>query len=794
MTLSGITTRISSWWNNVNPIFKGIVSTIYFPSDNVSRKKRWLFNILKITCHIIFLLFLLIFLVYIGAFGHIPNYAELRQINNSNASTIFSADNVQMGRLYRQNRISVDSADISRNVVNALIATEDSRFFEHHGVDAQSTLRVLFKTLLMFDSSQGGGSTISQQLAKNLYPRKSYGPLTYPVAKIKEIIIARRIERTYTKGQILTLYLNTVPFGENVYGIEAASQRFFSRKAKWLDPPTAATLVGMLAANTAYNPRLHPDQSLARRNLVLARMAKSGYIDSLKLQQYTDTPLKLNYNKVDNETGLGIFFRQQIAQEAQEMLDALYGEDTYNVYTDGLEIHTTINSRLQRYAESAVAAHMTEVQRSFEKDWKGRDPWGDKTSIYTRAYEQSERYKDMKQHGLSADTIKARMERPVDMLLYTAKGMENIRMSPADSVRRAVTIMNAGFLAVDPHTGDVVAWVGGINHRLSQIDHIGMRRQVGSTFKPIVYSAALENGRIEPMTYIENKRRTYKDKWSPGNSDGKYGGWYSLKGALSKSINTVSAYLIDSLGPSAVVSLAHRLGIESDIPEVPSIALGTAEISLCEMVRAYQAFAVAGEVHDLRKIVSIKDHSGKVLYNNAQASSEQVLSESTAIYVNDMMQAVVDSGTARSLRNAYKLTIPLAGKTGTTQNGSDGWFICVSPGLVAGAWVGCDNPSIRFRSSYYGQGAYMALPIVGRFLGNAQHMLNYCGGEFPAPLDEEMESIMSLPLYCEEQPDVNALLENALYNEDDLPDEQEDPNDRPAHRFFRNIFDRIFNR
>lgn len=793
MTLSEIKTNITTWWDNANPIFKGIVSTIYFPSDCKSRKGRWLFNIIKIICHIIFLLFLLILLVYIGAFGHIPNYAELRQINNNNASTIFSADNVQMGRLYRQNRISVDSADISINVVNALIATEDSRFFEHHGVDAQSTLRVLFKTLLMFDSSQGGGSTISQQLAKNLYPRKSYGILTYPVAKIKEIIIARRIERTYSKGQILTLYLNTVPFGENVYGIEAASQRFFSRKAKWLDPPTAATLVGMLAANTAYNPRIHPDQSLARRNLVLSRMAKSGYIDSLKLHQYTETPLQLKYNKVDNETGLGIFFRQQIAQEAQELLDNLYGEDAYNVFTDGLEIHTTINSRLQRYAESAVAAHMTEVQRSFEKDWKGRNPWGDKSSIYTRAYEQSERYKEMVQQGLPADTIKARMERPVDMILYTPTGMENVRISPADSVRRAVTVMNAGFLAVDPHTGDVVAWVGGINHRLSQVDHIGMRRQVGSTFKPIVYSAALESGLFYPASYIENVRRTYAGKWSPGNSDGKYGGWYSLKGALSKSLNTVSAYLIDSIKASSVVSLAHRLGIECDIPEVPSIALGTAEISLYEMVRAYQAFAASGEVHDLRKIVTIKDHDGKVLYRNAQAASEQVLSESTAIYVNDMMQAVVDSGTARSLRNVYKLTMPLAGKTGTTQNGSDGWFISVAPGLVAGAWVGCDNPSIRFRSSYYGQGAYMALPIVGRFLGNAKTLTQYTGGEFPAPLDEEMESIMSLPLYSEEEPDVEALL-NDYYEDEEYSEEDEEENDRPVRRLFRNIFDRIFDR
>lgn len=789
--LQKVKIKTKSVWIKIKPTAEPIIRALYFPSDNPQRKKRWLINIGKIVGHFIFLFLLLITLVYVGAFGHIPTKNELKNINNNDASMIYSVDKVQLGRIYKQNRISVDSLSISKHVVNALIATEDSRFFEHHGVDAQSTLRVLFKTFLLLDFSQGGGSTISQQLAKNLYPRKSLGPLTYPVAKIKEIIIAERIEEIYSKSEILNLYLNTVPFGENVYGIEAASQRFFSRKAKWLEPPAAATLIGMLAANSAYNPRLHPEQSTARRNIVLSRMAKAGFIDSTKLEQYQATPLNLKYNRIDNENGIGIFFRYMVAQEAQTILDQLYGEDTYNIYTDGLEIHTTLNAQLQRQAERAVSAHMTTVQKAFDNQWKDKNPWGDNNAIYTRAYQRSERYKEMKSQGLPTDSIDARMNRPIEMNLYTANGLETFIMSPADSVRKAVTTLNTGFLAVDPHSGDIRAWVGGINRRLSQTDHVAMRRQVGSTFKPIVYATALENG-IDPTTYVENVRHTYSGGWSPSNSDGKYGGWYSLKGALSKSLNTVSAWLIDQVGPEAVVNLAHRMGIESDIPNVPSIALGTAEISLYEMIKAYQSFANGGAIHNLRTITKITDHDGKILYTSTPSEPEYVMSEQTAIYVNDMMKAVVDSGTARSLRSVYKLPFDLAGKTGTTQNGADGWFICCTPNLVAGAWVGSDMPAIRFRTSYYGQGAYMALPIVARTLSAVKNNETFVGGSFAEPLNDEMAVNMTLPLYCEEEPDRQQLFDIALNHYMGLDTLDVDIPKHPVRTFFRNIMQGIF--
>ncbi len=789
--LQEIKTWANNKWQRVRPTIMPIVKTIYYPSNHPQRKFRWAINIGKIVAHLIFLLLLLITLVFIGAFGHLPNEAELQKINNNNASMIYSADNVQLGRIYRQNRISVDSSNISKHVVNALIATEDSRFFEHHGVDAQSTLRVLFKTLLMFDFSQGGGSTISQQLAKNLYPRKSLGPLTYPVAKIKEIIIAQRLENVYSKSEILNLYLNTVPFGENVYGIEAASQRFFSRKAKWLEPPTAATLIGMLAANSAYNPRLHPEQSMARRNIVLSRMAKAGFIDSTKLEKYQAEPLGLKYNRIDNESGIGIFFRYIVAQEAQNILDDIYGEDFYNIYTDGLEVHTTLNSQLQRQAEKAMSAHMTTVQKAFDNQWKDREPWGDNKAIYTRAYERSERYREMKKQGLPDDTIEARMNRITNINIYTANGLETVTMSPADSVRKAVTVLNAGFLAVDPLSGDVKAWIGGINRHLSQTDHVGMRRQVGSTFKPIVYATALENG-IDPTTYVENVRHTYVGGWTPSNSDGKYGGWYSLKGALSKSLNTVSAWLIDQIGPATVAAMAHRMGIESEIPNVPSIALGTAEISLYEMVKAYQAFANGGSIHELRTITKITKQDGTILYSSTPSSPNYVMTEQTAIYVNDMMKAVVDSGTARSLRTIYKLPFEIAGKTGTTQNGADGWFICCTPRLVAGAWVGSDMPAIRFRTGYYGQGAYMALPIVARTLSGVKNNDNFVGGSFPEPLNEEMAVNMTLPLYCETEPDKQELFDIALNRYMGLDTLEIEMPQHPVRTFFKNIMQGIF--
>ncbi|MBP5366733.1 MAG: transglycosylase domain-containing protein [Bacteroidales bacterium] len=753
-----------------------ILKLLYFPSDNSRWYFRWLINAGKVLGHCIFLISLLVLLVYAGAFGALPTEADLLAISNSNASEIYSADSKLIGRIYLENRVSVDSSAISKNVINALVATEDSRFFEHHGVDFMSIGRVLVRSVLMFDKNQGGGSTISQQLAKNLFPRRRFGFLTFPVAKIKEIFIAQRIENMYNKEDILTLYLNTVPFGENVYGIEAAAQRFFGKKAKQLTVNEAATLVGLLAANTAYNPRLHPELSQTRRNVVLERMSRAGFLDSAQLATLKNEPIELNYNKIDNESGLAVFFRQKITDEAQSILNQLYGEGEYDVFTDGLTINTTIDSRLQEYAEAAVSEHLTDVQTNFDKQWQSADAWTEIEPIYRSAYEKSERYRKMIEAGFAAAKADSAMNDTVDMTVFTAKGSENVRQTPADSVRQALTTLNAGFVAYDPHNGDILAWVGGINYQLSQTDHVTIRRQVGSTFKPIVYAAALENG-IRPDTYVENVRRSYAKSWSPANSDGKYGGFYSLKGALSKSLNTVSAWLINEVGTDAVTAVARKLDIKSDIPQVPSIALGTAELTLGEMTRAYEAFATCGVVREPTAIVSIKDAKGEILYNAVRdVSGYQAIDSIAAVYVNDMMKAVVDSGTARSLRSVYGLKGNLIGKTGTTQNSADGWFIGATPNIVVGAWVGCDVPAVRFKSSRYGQGAYMALPIVGKFLSKVSKSKSskFAEGEFPPPLNDEMSVVMSFPLYSETEPDVDALYREAEFERFFAPDDTDD--------------------
>lgn len=676
--------------------------------------RQWVFIVLKAIGIVIALLLLFILSVYIGAWGHIPSSEELKHIENDNASELLDCRGNLLSRYYLRNRLSVDSADISKNVYQALVATEDSRFFEHSGIDTKSMARVFFKTFLMMDATQGGGSTISQQLAKNVFDRRELGFFTVPVAKIKEIIIASRLESVYTKDQILVLYLNTVPFGENVYGIEAASKRFFSRRAKWLDVPTAATLVGMLAANTKYNPRLNPERSVERRNIVIDRMFKAGYIDSTEMLKAKDTKLVLKYNTSDRDDGTAVFFRDIVGKQAQSILNEVYGEGEYNIYTDGLVIKSTIDITLQKIAEKAVIGHMEEVQKAFNKEWK------------------------------------------------------------SDSL----ATLSAGFLAVDPHTGNVLAWVGGVDHNYSQTEHVTLRRQVGSTFKPFVYATALENG-ISPITYVENIRRSY-GKWNPGNSDGKYGGFYSLKGALSKSLNTVSAWIIDKIGPDAVIDQAREMGIESPIPSVPSIALGTAELTLYEMTQGYIPFATGGISRPITYLTSIETRDGKVLFDIIpDRDGSEVLSHDNAVLIRDMLTAVVDSGTGRAIHRTYKIDTPFAGKTGTTQNGADGWFMGMTPNMVMGAWVGADNPSHHFKSSYYGQGAYMALPIVGRFaysISKTPSAVHYLQGEFPEPYDFDNKIAMLYPHRLDYYPNVDSIRVSILTDilgNDIIPDDDD---------------------
>ncbi len=699
-----------------------------------SIKKRFLIGLIKLGVIGIATSFIFCLFVYLGLFGALPTYDELSKIQNHSASEVFSADEKLMGRYFIEHRLTIDNDQVSGYVKDALVATEDSRFFEHSGLDIISLGRVIVRTIIFRDRAQGGGSTISQQLAKNLYPRMHLGFLTLPVGKMKEIYTAARLEKIYSKDDILVLYLNTVPFGEDIYGIEIASQRFFGKKSCDLNPAEAATLVGMLAANTAYNPRLNPERSLKRRNIVLKRMNEHGVISENDYIKWKQSKISLKYKRIDHNTGIAPYFREKIRVSAQRILEKEYG-DKYDIYSDGLKIFTTINASLQDFAEKAVDQHMKHLQEEFNQHWKGRSPWSKKPQLYTNALRNSMRYKKMKEAGHSDEKIFSAMEKKVPMTIYTHAGEKKVTMSPVDSVKHYLMLLNTGFVAINPRNGHVLAWVGGIDHKTYQYDHVTSKRLVGSTFKPIVYASALQNG-VSPCDFISNEQVVYEDydDWSPSNSNGKHEGYYSVKGGLVNSVNTVSAKLITQIGVDEVVNLAGDMGIKGDIPHYPSIALGTAELSLLEMVSAYTTFPNYGRPVEPLSLLRIEDRDGNILYENkGNIPSGEVYNEDVAYCIVELMQGVVDRGTGSSLRNVFHLKSDLAGKTGTTQDNSDGWFIGYTPNIVAGVWVGNDQPSIRFRSTALGSGAHMALPIFARFmqrLEKSSELRAYCKGSF----------------------------------------------------------------
>ncbi|MEM6632249.1 MAG: transglycosylase domain-containing protein [Bacteroidota bacterium] len=670
----------------------------------------------------LFLIYLLFFAsIYFGAFGPIPKKAELAAIKQPVATEVYASDEVLLGRYYVQNRTEVEYESLSPWLVQGLIATEDARFYSHSGVDYRSMARVMFKSILMGDRSSGGGSTISQQLAKNLFPRKSYKILSTPINKIREALTARRLEKIYTKEEIITQYLNTVPFGETTFGIRTAAKRFFNKTPATLNIEEAATLVGMLKATSYYNPRLHPERAQERRNTVLDRMAtyeviKPSMADSLKKLE-----VQLTYKRFTPIEGLAPYFRAHLTGPVQEILEA-YEKATgtsYNLYTEGLKIYTSIDSRLQTHAEQAVTHHMKGLQETFFKHWKDRTPWGKDVSVIERATLRSDRYKILKDRGLSEEEIIQNFATPVPMRIFSWEGEIDTVMKPIDSIMYYAKFLNAGFLAMDPHNGKIRAWVGGINFRHFKYDHVLARRQVGSTFKPIVYATALEQG-YTPCEYLENEQVVYEEyeNWSPGNADDQYGGLYSLAGGLTHSVNTISVALLMKAGVGPVVQKAYEMGIESDIPLEPSIALGTADLALYEMLPVYASIANGGYKTHLNYLERIEAPDGTLIYEADPPAStmDQVLSPQTAELMQRMLEQVVDSGTGRSLRYRYNLKGKIGGKTGTTQAHADGWFMGFTPSLVAGAWVGAEDPKVRFRSLSLGQGAKTALPIWGEFM------------------------------------------------------------------------------
>ena len=716
---------------------------------------------------------LLATLIYYGAFGKLPTYGELQAIQNNTASEVYSADGVLLGRYYVENRVNADFEEIPLDLVNALVATEDARFFEHSGIDARALARVAVKTVLLSDRSAGGGSTISQQLAKNLFPRRDYGLLTIPVNKLREIFVARRLEKIYTKEELLRLYLNTVPFGENIFGIKVAAQRFFNKSAGELRTEEAAVLVGMLKANTYYNPVNHPDRATRRRNVVLRQMQRYGYFDSTLTDSLQTLPLEVHQTEVRSDEGPATYFRAHLRQELEAILRKHPRPDgtPYNLYTDGLRIYTSIDSRLQRYAEEAVRTQMQTIQQRFHNDWarSKREPWGTEDDLL-QAVRQSRRYQSLQAKGMDEAAIMEVFNQPAPMDIFTWEQPEEPRQwTPLDSVKHYLTLLNAGLLAVDPQTGLVKAWVGGIDHHYIQFDHVKARRPIGSTFKPLVYAQALEQG-IDPCRYTSALRRTYPEyeNWSPRNSDGEYDGYYSMEGALSNSVNTVTVELLLEAGIDSVRAFAKTMGLEGNLPQGPAIGLGAVDGSLLELCRMYSAFANGGKHPKLHYLDRIETADGQTLIAFAQPDPDrftQVVSPETNAAMTHMLQAVVDSGTARRLRYEFGLRNAIGGKTGTTQNQSDGWFMGITPNLVVGAWVGAELPSIHFRTMRAGQGSSTALPIAGQFLRQTYRdrtFRNWAQAEFD-PLPDSLAFFLECPPYLEELPVAEDLYE--LYRE-----------------------------
>ncbi|BAX81636.1 transglycosylase domain-containing protein [Labilibaculum antarcticum] len=679
--------------------------------------------------------------VYIGLWGKLPDYATLKSIKNANASEIYSEDGVILGRVYAENRTDVNFKDISPDAINALIATEDVRFYEHQGVDQRSLLRVLVKSLVLRDKSSGGGSTLSQQLSKNLYPRRNFGLLSMPVNKTKEVITASRLEKIYSKKDILQLYLNTVSFGEKVFGIESASRQFFSKPASKLEIHECAVLIGMLKAPTFYNPRLHPERSKQRRNIVLSQMAKYEFIPKHKLKELQARPLLIHYQKQSTQAGLASYLREKIRTETNKILKDYPKEDGtyYDIYRDGLNIITTIDARMQTDAEKAVAEHMKNLQALFSQHWGNKNPWGNNIDVIEDAKVRSEHYKSLKQKGKSAKEINKIFNEKVSMKIFTWNGDKEVKMSPLDSIKHYVQLLKTGFLAMEPKSGKIKAWVGGINFDHFKYDHVKSKRQVGSVFKPIVYASALQEG-VSPFDYLPNERKVYEeyDNWSPRNADNLYEGSYSMEGALAESVNTIAVDVLLETGIRNTIVLAEEMGIESSLPKVPSLALGTANISLYEMIQVYATLANRGEHTDPYYISKIENNKGNLIvdFTINREENRYVLSPENADIINHMLQAVVNDGTGKSLRSVYGLKGELAGKTGTTQVQADGWYIGYNSNLVAGAWVGADDMRIHFNSLSLGQGASMALPIYGKFMNKLSTNRNfnrYTNSPIPKP-------------------------------------------------------------
>ena len=712
-------------------------------------------------------------------FGDMPTFEELENPETNLATEIYSADGKILGTYYIENRSNVSYEDISPYLVDAIVAIEDVRFYEHSGIDMKALFRVA-KGVATGNSDQGGGSTLTQQLAKNLFPRgENLSKSQLVIRKLQEWVTATKLEYNYSKDEIIAMYLNTVFYGHNAYGIKKAAETFFGKEPDSLNLQEAALLAGVVNAPTKFSPKRNPESSLGRRNLVLKRMETNGYIDEATYDSVSQIPIDLShFGVIDHKSGQATYFREFLRGMMHDWAKTHYKPDgtPYNIYKDGLRIYTTIDSRMQQYAEEAVREHLAlDLQPAFYRHWKG-DPKApfvlpteeDVEDIMILSMKRSERYRVLKKAGWPMDSIMANFNTPIPMTVFSWEGPIDTVFSPMDSIRYYKFFLQSSLMSVETGTGHVKAYVGGNDYRFFQYDHVTQaKRQVGSTFKPILYTLAMQEGEYTPCTKVPNISYSIQMSdgkfWEPKDSGkNKFGEEVTLRWALAHSNNRISAYLMKRFGPEATIQMARRMGIKSSIPAVPSICLGVCDLSLYEMVGAMSTFANKGVYIQPIFVTKIEDKNGNVI-QTFKAEQHEAMDEVTAYKMIELMKGVVYEGTGVRLRAKYGLRNPIAGKTGTTQNQSDGWFMGITPDLTTGIWTGAEDRSVHFKTITLGQGSNMALPVWALYMKKvyADPTLHISQGDFPKPLTnidldfdcdkyEEEQNVAATPEVTEE--------------------------------------------
>ena len=745
-----------------------ILTFVWFMPATKNSVLKYIILVWFIVISPVLLFFTVIFLTSIGSFGELPDVEELQNPKNNLASIVYSSDGNVLGKFYKENRVNIKYKDLSPNIVNALVATEDARFFEHSGVD----LKALFRSVsgvLTGNSSAGGGSTITQQLAKMQFPRENLSKFQLIFRKIKEWIIAVRLERLYTKQEIMTMYLNKFDFLNLAVGIKSASQIYFNTSPDKLNVPQAAMLVGMAKNPSLFNPVRFAERTQKRRNVVLHQMVKYNYLPEAKYDSLKTQPLNLVFRPEDHNDGLATYFREYLRDNFLKEWCTTHKKENgkpYDIYRDGLKIYTTIDSRMQKYAEEAVSEHMAALQALFFKECKTKKnapfAWNvskdEIKNMMNSAMHRSDRYRSMKASGKTEDEILESFKVPAKMTVFTWHGEVDTSMTPYDSIKYYKSFLQTGFMAMEPQSGYIKAWVGGINHTHFQYDHVKIgKRQVGSTFKPFIYALAIQEG-YSPCYRIPCVRTCITtetgQEWCPDNSGGdeKYEGKsLTLKMALALSINYTSAALMKKFGPHAVVNLARRMGVTSPLDPVPALCLGVADISVYEMVGANSTFANKGTYVQPIFVTRIEDKNGKVL-EEFVPKTDEVFNEEKAYVMCELMKGVTQYGTGARINFKFNIKNPVAGKTGTTQNNSDGWFIGMTPDLAAGCWVGGEDRAVHFNTMENGQGASMALPIWGRFFQKvyADKTIKISKGDFERP-----KKMSEIELDCSKYEDDN---------------------------------------